>query len=150
MRKLLFILPLFLLLAACGTSTKIVQVPVETKILVKERLIPVKIQADSATLTALFICDSTNHVRLKEISELKSKKMQSKVVFRKGKLIYRTLRKTDTIFVHGKDSIIERQVPFKVEVQKITYRQTAIQKFLSILGGIALIIIIIIAIIKFK
>jgi len=149
MRKLLFILTIFVF-AGCGTATKVVQVPVRTKILVKERLIPITVKADSATLTALFTCDSTNHVRLKEISELKSKKMQSKVVFKQGRLIYRTLRKTDTIYVHGKDSIIEREVPITVRVPEIHYRQTAIQKFLSIIGGISLLLIIIIAIIKFK
>jgi len=151
MRNFIIILSI-LILASCGTArntTKLVQVPVQTKTLVKERLIPVSVPADSSALTALFRCDSLNHVRLVKINELKTAGLQSKVIFKKGRLVYQTLLKHDTIFVHAKDSIITQQVPFKVEVPVVQYKQTALQKFLTIVGAIALGLIVLFIVIKF-
>jgi hypothetical protein len=151
MRKL-FIIATVLFFASCGTARKmpkVVQVPVHSKTIVKERLVPVTVPADSSMLTALFRCDSLNHVRLAKINELKSMGMQSKVIFKNGKLVYRTITKHDTVFVHGKDSLIVKEVPVTVKVPVVKYRQNGIQRFLTIVGAIALGLIILYIVIKF-
>lgn len=151
MKKLIYILLIILVFSACKTPERIVQVPVQTKIIIKERLVPVAIAADSTTLTALFECDSLNQVQLKEIQELKTKEVQSKFNFnaKAGTFSYDTKRVLDTVYLPSKDSIIYQEKPFPVEVEKIVYEQTAVQKFLTILGGIALFLVVMVVAIKF-
>ena len=151
MRKLLYI-AIVLLFASCGTARKmpkVVQVPVHTKTTVKDRITPVALPEDSASLSALFYCDSLNQVRLAQINELKTANMQSQQSFKNGKLTYRIRTVHDTVYIHGKDSIVLKQVPYKVEVPVVTYRQTAIQRFLSIVGAIALALVVLFIAIKF-
>lgn len=152
MRKLIYIILMLLAFGACRTqSSKLVEVPVETKIEIRERLVPVPVPADSSTLTALFECDSLNRVQMSEIHELKSKRMQSELSFDKptGTLNYDTKSIRDTIYWPAKDSLVYKDKPYPVEVEKIVYEQTAVQKFLTILGGIALIVVVIGVFLKF-
>ncbi|MBN2747471.1 MAG: hypothetical protein JXR34_12155 [Bacteroidales bacterium] len=151
MKKLIFLLFLISLMS-CRTSGKLLkEVPVQTKIVVRERLVPVAIPADSSALTALFECDSLNQVQMKELHELKSKRVNTTTDFNQktGTLNYSTQTIHDTIFTPATDSLVYQDKPYPVEVEKIVYEQTGVQKFLTILGGIALILLVIGVIIKF-
>ena len=150
MRKLIYIVLILIAFTGCRTKEPIVHVPVQTKIIIKERLVPVAIAADSTTLTALFECDSLNQVQLKEIQEFKTKEIQSKFNFnaKSGAFLYNTNRVLDTVYIPGKDSIIYQDKPFPVEVETIVYEQTDIQKFLTIIGGIALFLVVMVIAIK--
>lgn len=113
------LLPLLLLgLASCGTPQKlpVTEVPIQYKEKIVERLVPVEIPADSAIIAALFACDSTNQVYLKELSEKKSGG-QSNSAFKDGKLTYKLIIRHDTVFVQAKDSIIYKEIPVKIPVE---------------------------------
>lgn len=150
MKKLIFLL-LLLALASCRSTGKIVEIPVQTKIVVRERLVPVAIPADSSALTALFECDSLNQVQLKQLHDLKSKRVQTTTDFNQktGAFNYATKTTPDTVFLPATDSLVYQDKPYPVEVEKIVYEQTAVQKFLSIFGGIALLLLVIGVVIKF-
>lgn len=150
MRALIFIIFL-LAFASCRSTGNLVEVPVETKIEIRERLVPIPVPADSSTLTALFECDSLNQVQLSEIHELKSKRMQSELSFDKptGTFNYDTKAIHDTIYWPAKDSLVYKDKPYPVEVEKIVYEQTALQKFLTIVGGIALFVVVMGVLLKF-
>ena len=77
MKTQIFILLLLLLLASCRTQKPVVEVPVLTKIVVKDRAIDVSFVPDSASIKALFVCDSNNQVICTELYELKSKFMNT-------------------------------------------------------------------------
>lgn len=150
MKKLIFLL-LLLALASCRTTGKLVPIPMQTKTTVRDRLAPVVVPSDSSTLLALFECNNLNQVQLKEIRELKSKGVESKLDFNKttAALSYKVKVIHDTIYVPVKDSLVYQDKPYPVEVEKIVYEQTAVQKFLSIFGGIALLLLVIGVVIKF-
>jgi hypothetical protein len=79
-----------------------------------ETLVPVPIDADSAMFEALFECDSTNKVIMKELSETKTKRVNSTSVFKPGKtasLIYRTQTVHDTIYVKQIQRLRYKEVP---------------------------------------
>lgn len=121
---------LVLMFASCKTQKPQypAQVPVHTKEKVVERLVPYALPADSTTITALFECDSLNNVQLKELSELKTKGLQSDFSFNNGKLNYQLKQPPDTIYIPAKDSIVERDVPILVPSEPIVvYKQTDMQ-----------------------
>jgi hypothetical protein len=112
---------------SCKTSL-IKEIPVRTETVIKERLVPVEIPADSAVMSALLECDSMNNVRLVEIDELKSKRVESSfnlsTVDKQASLAYVVKTVFDTVYIPAKDSIIYKEIPLRVdvpiEVNKIT------------------------------
>lgn len=113
------------------------QVAVFTKEKIVEKLVPYAIPADSSTIEALFECDSLNNVRLKELSEMKAKGKQSLFSFNNGAFKYRLNSPTDTIYVPGKDSIIEREVPVYIPSEpEIIYKQTQMETVFGWFGKI--------------
>lgn len=56
---------------------------------VRDRLVPVYLSPDSALLTALFECDSTGRVLMRQVEELKGKVMETDLSFKDGKLDYK-------------------------------------------------------------
>lgn len=138
MKKIITILIAFLLLS-CKSKQPIAEVPIRTDTRVTERVVEVQLPADSAWLTAWLECDSTNQVILKKLSEKKSPGVFSDLKLQSGKLDYyiNTIKEPQKVAV--KDSIIYKEIPVKVEVQKIEYRQTGWQKFTSKIGTISLI-----------
>jgi hypothetical protein len=94
----------------------LVPVPIQTKIRVTEHLEPVQLPGDSVNIAALFECNELNQVILKELKEAKSKRVQSDFTFNSGQLKYSATTKPDTVYIHGKDSIVEREVPIRVDV----------------------------------
>lgn len=135
MKKTLF---LFLLIASallgCRPSKEITAVPVKTVERVTERLIPVEVPADSAILTVLFYCDSINEVRLAEIDELKSRRVNTDLRFDSGKLNYKARASPDTVYLPGRTVETKSEVPVMVEVHKIEYRQTKLQAIFFYIG----------------
>lgn len=104
-----------------------VEVPIQYKERIVERLVPVKIANDSLSIKALFRCDSLNNVVMKQLTEQKSKGVSSQFTFNAGQLKYKADAAHDTIYLPAKDSIIYKEVPIKVdvpvEVNKLTQWQ---------------------------
>lgn len=124
---------------SCGTKKpqRQPQVAVFTKEKIVEKRIPYALPADSSVVEALFECDSMNNVRLKELSELKAKGKQSQFSFNNGAFKYRLNSPPDTIYVPGKDSIIEREVPVYIPSDpEIIYKQTQMEVVFGWFGKI--------------
>lgn len=138
MKKILTILILFLLLS-CKSKQPIAEVPIRTDTRVTERVLEVQLPADSAWLTAWLECDSANQVILQRLSEKKSPSVFSDLKLQNGRLNYRTKTMPEPQKIVVKDSIIYKEIPVKVEIPKIEYRQTGWQKFTSRIGMIALV-----------
>jgi hypothetical protein len=119
MKKILFLLVLSALFFSCGTTNIPTQVAVETKTTIKDKLTPVTVEADSASMKALFECDSLNQVVLRQLQEVKGQNVNSQASFKNGELVYKTIYKDKIIFVHGTDSIIYKEVPVNVPGETI-------------------------------
>lgn len=92
---------------------------------VRDRLVPVYLSPDSALLTALFECDSTGRVLMRQVEELKGKGMETGLSFQDGRLDYTAKHVPDTVYVPGKDSIIyvPQEVKVEVETNRLTWWQ---------------------------
>jgi hypothetical protein len=152
--KEIFVLITFFVLLffifGCGTSAPLREVSVRTETVVKERLVRVEIPADSAVVSALLECDSMNNVRLVELNELKSKRVESKTGFsaldsKQSMLNYRVRVVHDTVFVSAKDSIVYKEIPLRVEIPVEVNRLTGWQSFQiwtgRICGGLAILLV---------
>jgi hypothetical protein len=130
------LIPLFVLLCAvisCKTSAPVSEIPVRTETVIRERLVTVEIPPDSAVMSALLECDSMNNVRLVEIDELKSKRIESSfnlsTVDKLSTLAYVVRTVFDTVYVSAKDSIIYKEIPLRVDVPVEVNRPTGWQWF---------------------
>jgi len=135
------------IIISCKTSVPVKEIPVRTETVIRERLVPIKIPADSAVLAALLECDSMNHVRLVEINELKSSGIESGFNFvpndlGQSLLNYKTKTVHDTVYLPAKDSIVYKDVPIVVEVPVEVNILTGWQWFQIWAGRIFLFIII--------
>lgn len=143
MKKIIIILAFITL--GCSTSKHVSQVPIETIIEIRERLVPIQLPVDSSSLKALFECDSLNRVILKELDESKSSGLQSQFKFHDSELLYKVKTIRDTFYVKITDTIIDREIPVKtveyVEVNKLTKWQVIQIWVCRILGLLAIIII---------
>lgn len=131
----------------------IIEVPVQYKERIVERLVPVELPADSANFFALLECDSTNQVIMKKLSEEKSKRVQSLFSFDSGLLKYKARTVRDTVYIAAKDSIIYEEVPIRVEVSVEVNKLTAWQIFQMWAGRLLFVLIaliIVYAVIKWK
>lgn len=141
---------LFLLLMMVVGCTPIKEIPIKTVERKVTTLVPYAVPGDSATLTALFECDSMNSVILRDLREEKSKNVQSKIDFENGVLNYNAKTGLDTIYLPSDTIYIEKEVPMVVKVPVIEYRQTGFQHFLSWVGVLALIISLFWGIVRLK
>lgn len=84
-----------LLLLAAASCTRRVYVPQ----IRSERIIDTitRVEPDSATLTALFECDSLNQVRIRQLEQYKGKGGAQEVVFKDGELRIETRWRTQYI-----------------------------------------------------
>lgn len=143
------LLILLLPVISCKSRYPVIQFPVRTVERKVTTLVPITVPGDSILLRAVFECDSTNKVILKELSEEKSKNMCSSIEFERETLEYKTGRKTDTVYV-SRDTIFESsEIPVFVPETKTEYRQKWYQKlffYIGLFGSIALILYIIIKI----
>jgi len=116
----LLLIIVFLFVSCRSTKPSVIEVPIQYKEKIVERLIPVKINGDSLKLRAFFECDSLNQVVLKKSSEQKSKGVESGLSFDKGQLSYDAKTVHDTIYLPSKEITITRDVPIRVEIPVIT------------------------------
>lgn len=147
MKKIILLFTI--VLAGCNTSKHIQQVPIETKIEIRERLVSIKLPADSSSLKALFECDSLNRVILKELNESKSSGFESHFKFQDSKLFYEVKNVRDTVYVQVSDTSINREIPIRtveyVELNKLTKWQV-IQIWIGRIMGLLAVIIIVVKI----
>lgn len=144
---LIFIAVMAIVLFGCKTQRpSVIEVPVQYKERIVERLVRVDIPADSSNFYALMECDSTNQVILKELGEEKSKRMKSLFSFDAGVIKYKVKTVRDTVFVTAKDSIIYREIPITVEIPIEVNRITAWQKLQMNAGRLLLLILVLYAI----
>jgi hypothetical protein len=94
----------------------VVSVPIHSTERIVERLVPVPMPADSASIMALLECNDQNQVILKELSEAKSKNVQSQFDLLDGKIKYSLKTIKDIIYVPVVDSTLFKEVPIRVEV----------------------------------
>lgn len=129
--KILFsILIITIALSGCrSTKPSVIEVPIQYKEKIVERLIPVKINGDSLKLRAFFECDSLNQVVLRKSSEQKSKGVESDLSFDKGQLNYDAKTVHDTIYLPSKEITITKEVPIRVEIPVITNELNKWQSF---------------------
>ncbi len=140
MKRLAFIF-LITLLIGCKTNEPVIQIPVKTVERKVTTYVPIPVPGDSALLRAVFECDSLSRVLLKDLEEIKGGKVGSAFGFKNGVLDYRADFKPDTAYMPSDTVYTEKEVPVPVEVEKVEYRQTAFQNFLSWTGGITLALI---------
>jgi len=130
MNKLLIISLMLFAFASCKTAQQpVVTVPIEYKERIVEKLVPVELPADSADILALFECNNLNQVILKELSEVKSKRIKSLFSFNNSLLKYNFKTALDTVYVPGKETTTTKDVPVYVnvpgpEVNKLTKWQS--------------------------
>lgn len=108
---------ILLFFAGCRvTKPAVVQVPVEARTTITERLVPIAIPGDSAVLIALFECDSNYNVLLKQFNEVKSQRLGSELSFAAGRLDYNVTKPSDSVHVVERAIEVEREVPVEVPV----------------------------------
>jgi len=101
------------------------------------KLVPFFLPADSTALRAYFECDSMNNVLLKWISEKKSPRVDSDIEFNDGVLDYKAKVQPDTVYLPSDSVFIYVDNPYPVEIDKIEYRQTKLQRFFYMIGIMA-------------
>jgi hypothetical protein len=104
-------------------------------------LIPVFVGGDSASLTALFECDSMNRVLMKSFEEEKGHKTGSTLKFGGGVLDYRTKTKPDTVYVKSDTIETRTEVPVYIEVAKEVNKLTKWQKLRLTIGDITIVLL---------
>jgi len=125
--KILMIIAIILMMLACKTAQVLPPKPVtlQTKERVAARLVPIISPADSAYIAALFECDSSKQVVLRQLAETKSKGVASDYSLKDGVFKYRIKAVHDTIYVPVVDSSLYKEVPVPYavpgpEVNKVT------------------------------
>ena len=107
------------MLAACRSQQPIPVIQEQNNNSIERKvsvLLPVSIPGDSATLKALFECDSTNRVLMKGFEEHKTKNVQSSLQFNNGILSYKARKPPDTVYM--KSDTIYKQITREVKVTK--------------------------------
>lgn len=146
--KTLSIILISILLLSCKIQQPVTEVPIQYKEKIIERLVPVEIPADSALIQALFDCDSTNKVVMRELNDVKSRG-QSATSFQDGKLTYKYILQHDTIYIPSDSVIIEREIPVKVPVEVKVNHLTQWQIFQIWLGRIFIVVVFICVVKKY-
>jgi hypothetical protein len=108
MKKLIiFILcSLFFALTSCKPKQKITETvnsSVTESTYIHDKLTPVALPVDSSHIKALFECDSTNKVILKQLFEVKSKNINTTFSYKDGLLDYSIRTGGDTVYIPGRD-----------------------------------------------
>lgn len=138
---------------SCKSPETIIRyVPIQNDSIVIEKPVPVQLQADSASLTALFECDSLNNVVLKDIAQLEGRNLQLLASFDalRGELKVLANQPADTVYLPGKETIIRQQIPIEVDKPVYINELYSWQKLLIWTGAICLAILIVTIILKLK
>lgn len=146
MNRVTVISALILLVITSCKSIPIQEVPVKTQTIIRERLVPVTVSADSALINMLLSCDSSNQVMLKELTEIKSASVSTDIKQRSDsfEIIFKTQH--DTIYIPVIDTVVIQEKPVIVEKTETVYKMKSWQKTFMYIG-IALTILIILTIV---
>lgn len=146
MNRVTVISALILLVITSCKSIPIQEVPVKTQTIIRERLVPVTVSADSALINMLLSCDSSNQVMLKELTEIKSASVSTDIKQRSDsfEIIFKTQH--DTIYIPVIDTVVMQEKPVIVEKTETVYKMKSWQKTFMYIG-IALTILIILTIV---
>jgi hypothetical protein len=112
MKKILLIA--IVLLIGCKSQKPITQVELKDTIKITQKVDTIVLPQDSSLLEALFFCDSTNSVMLKELNEQKTNNISSDFNLKEGKLTYKTKVIRDTAYVYSVDTLIVKSKPVRV------------------------------------
>lgn len=121
MNKAILIL-LIAIAISCKTAQQPLTIPVQYKERIVERLVAVPAPSDSASLRAYLECDEHNKVILKELSEEKSKNIQSRYSLSNGVLDYHLTSHPPVAYIPVKDTFKSKEVPVPYPVEtKVNY-----------------------------
>lgn len=100
---------------------------IQTETIIREKLIPVPVPADSAAIRALLECDSNGRVVLRwlDMANSRNTELQFKLDSM-GNVLANFRVPSDTVFVPGKDSI---HTEIKTEVKEVERKLTGWQRF---------------------
>ncbi|MDY0200965.1 MAG: hypothetical protein RBR40_08255 [Tenuifilaceae bacterium] len=145
MKNIVVLIVLMGIVSSCSRHTApVVEVPVKTVEITRERLVTWVVPADSSYLSLLLECDSLNNVIVKELSEQKGKNTSTDFSISNNKVVYKTIYKRDTIYVPVTDTIIIKDRPIKIEIPVEVNRLTWWQQTLVWAGGVLLFLVLII------
>lgn len=132
-------LAIVLLTLGCKARPPVINIPPLAKHFERTttKLIPFFITGDSTVLRAYFECDSLNNVLMKGLSESKSPRVDSDIEFNDGVLDYKAKVQPDTVYLPSDSVFIEKEVPYPVEVDRIVYQQTRLQRIFYMIGIIS-------------
>lgn len=137
--KIIILLFLLFVFYACSS---VKQVPVESKVTIveKEKLVPVVNPADSANIQALLECDENGKVILAWFNTEKSKNTLLEFKLDSlGNLLAKMKVPPDTIYIKGKETTIEKEIPKIIEVE-VEKKLTIWQLIKVKIGGIAIVV----------
>lgn len=141
------------MLVSCRTRRN--EIPLQTRTTVKDRDVTVAATQDSASLRALFECDSNRRVVQRGYDELKSKGLGSSIqivpqVDGKMSLTYRVKTNNQDTHVTAHDSIVYQDVPIYKDVTvEVERKLTWFQKTLIYTGAAAWIFLLLFIISRF-
>jgi hypothetical protein len=154
--KIAIIIGLFLLLSGC-IRRQVIEVPVKDStaiMVVKEiEIKEIALPADSAVFEALFKCDSLGQAYLAELTNLQGERVKQSASINGGKITVRANdNATKRVERYARDSTFAqiKEVPVYIEVPVTTNILTRLQKAQVYLGRILLLLVAIIAVIKFN
>lgn len=132
-----------LMLTACSKKIS-PAIPTRESSVTIDSLKPVVLPSDSSIMRALFECDSAGKVILRDYTELKSKGIESSVVYLNGEIRYKNIVKHDTVYVpYREKAVIQECDPIIVKQVEIQIKPLAWwQEALMWMGGILMVIVI--------
>ena len=151
MKKIILLSLVCLLMMSCRQSKQLLtQIPIQTKIEVRDRIVSVPAPQDSSMIRALFACDSNNQVILKNYQELKSAGLSTSFNQIPGGIEIKVNTNRDSLKAKVHDSLVYKEVPIIHEVPKyIDKPMSWLNKTLCIVGGISLLILLLFIVSKF-
>jgi hypothetical protein len=142
---------LMILLGGCkGARPLVREVPVRTETRVVERMVPVAVPQDSASLMALIECDSINHqLRITNYELQTTAGMKAHVNKKVSGFEFKVYTVRDTAWLPVKDSIVYQEKPVYIDVPVEVNVVKGWQWFLIWTGGIALACLVVGLVLKF-
>lgn len=132
----ILIIPILLLFSSCKAPAPL------TEVIVRERLVPVQVPADSSLVQALLECDSNYKIVIKQLSITPGNTLATALQQHSDSIVVKTVSVPYPIYIRARDSIIEREVkvevPVPVEVNKLSWWQKALIR----VGALALVALI--------
>jgi len=140
---------LFFSLTSCKSKQKIteaVNISLIESTYIHDKLTPVALPVDSLHIKALFECDSTNKVILKQLFEVKSNNINTAFNYKDGLLDYTIKTGGDTVYIPGRDFywIVHNQVNKTITITKtvkVEKKISRLQKFQMFCGNILIVLL---------